>query len=216
VRLHYHPTSPYSRKAAVAVRLRGDPVDLRLVDVVAGEHRTDAFRALSPFGKMPVLELDGDDPGSDEPIVESTSIVEYLEARGPRRLIPDDPEVARQARHWDRLGDLYLLDPQSTMFFQAGTEAENRARVTADRALALLDRRLADGRQFVCGDAFTLGDLATAIGAAQLDWLGVPLPDGVAAWMERCHDLGAMRTEREAARPLTEALLARRRAALGG
>jgi glutathione S-transferase len=214
VRLHYHPTSPYSRKASVAVRLRGDagePVALQLVDVTAGEHRTDAFLALSPFGKMPVLEVPG-----EAPIFESTSIIEHLEARGPAKLIPDDRELARQARHWDRVGDLYLLEPQSTLFFDPDAEAQQRARTTAARALALLDQRLADGRPFVCGDAFTLGDLAPAIGAAQLDWLGVVLPDGVAAWMERCHDLDAMRTEREAARPLTEALLARRRAALGG
>jgi glutathione S-transferase len=48
-------------------------------------HRSEAYLARSPFGKMPVLETD-----DDGVIFESTSIVEYLEVRRGRRLIPED------------------------------------------------------------------------------------------------------------------------------
>ncbi|MEZ4235121.1 MAG: glutathione S-transferase family protein [Myxococcota bacterium] len=212
MRLHYHPTSPYSRKAAVAIRLRGDDdIELHVVDVTTGAHKQPAFLALSPFGKLPALERPG-----EAALFESTSIVEFLEARGPRRLLPEDPEARRHARHWDRLGDLYLLEPQGQLFFVHAPDVQAAARATAERALALVDAELADGRPFLGGDAFGLADLSPAIGATQLDALEIPLPDAVAAWMERCHDLPAMREERAAGRPLTEALLARRRAALGG
>lgn len=199
--LWYHPTSPYSRKVAVGIRLRGDDVELRLVDVPAGEHRSDAFRAVSPFGKMPVLL--GADGGS---AFESTSILERLEARGPEVLIPRERALA--VRHWDRVGDLYLLEPQGVLFFGTGDAAE--ARATAATALGLLERELADGRPFLAGDAPTLADLSTSIGADQLSLLGEPLPAGVVPWLERMRALPAMAEERALGLPLTEVLLARR------
>ncbi len=199
--LLYHPTSPYSRKAAVGILMRGDPVELRQIDVPGGEHRGADFLATSPFGKMPVLRT------GDRVLFESTSILEWLESRGPEVLLPR--EHAWAARHWDRVGDLYLLEPQGVLFF-GGDEAA--ARATAQTALGLLDRELQDGRRFLCGGSPTLADLSTSIGADQLTLLGEPLPGRVAAWLDRMRALPAMAEQRAAGLPLTEALLARRRA----
>ncbi|MEQ1501087.1 MAG: glutathione S-transferase family protein [Myxococcota bacterium] len=205
LRLHYHPTSPYSRKVSVAVAIRGDPVELRIVDVTAGEHRSPAFLALSPFGKLPVLETD------HGVVFESTSEIEYLEERGPK-LIP--PPVAREVRHWDRVGDLYLLEPQGTMLFQPATDAARTAEATARTALRLLGERLGDGRRFLCGAAFTLADLGPAIAVDHLVRMEIELAPIVAGWLDRCFDVGPMRDEREAGRPLMDRFLERRRAAL--
>jgi glutathione S-transferase len=202
--LHYHPTSPYSRKVAVGTALRGDDLELRWVDVTAGVHRSTAFLARSPFGKLPVLDL------GDRVLYESTSILEHLEAQGPPRLLP--PRHALAARHWDRVGDLYLLEPQSVLFFGGDEDA---ARTTIGVALHLLAGELADGRRFLCGDEVTLADLSTAIGCDQVSLLGEALPAQVTAWLERMRALPAMATHREAGMPLTLGLLARRRARLG-
>lgn len=202
LRLHHHPTSPYSRKVSVAVHLLDAPVEAVIVDVTRGEHRAPAFTELSPFERMPVLET------PDGPVFESTSILEWLDERFGPRLIP--AAVAREARHWDRLGDLYLIEAQSVILFRGGTEAAEDAVRTAQTAWGLLDAALADGRAFVTGDAFTLGDLSAAIGTDYLQRMDLRPPDRVAAWCDRCFAIDPMEVERRAALPLMDVFLSRR------
>lgn len=217
--LYYHPTSPYSRKASAAIRKHPGSAELAIVDVTAGEHRSEAFLARSPFGKLPVLALD-----DGTTLFESTTILDLVEDtaadRGePRRLVPEDRAAARLARHWDRVGDLYLINAQSRLLFAPGTPDAATAARHAATALALLDQHLADGRPFVCGDVFTLGDLAPVIGADYVDRLAVPEArptDRVMAWLERCFDDEDLRADREAGRPLMDVFLARRRELMAG
>ena len=205
--LHYHPTSPYSRKAWVGALLLGAPVTPVVVDVRGGGLQDPAFLARSPFGKLPVLDAD------DGPIIESTSILEHLDARFGPKLLP--PDVALEARRWDRIGDLYLVDAQSTILFQPGTPAADAAERSAKTAWGLLEARL-DGRPFVCGDAFTLGDLSAAIGTDYLMLLDLDAPPRVRAWRDRCFAIPEMAQARQDAMPLMELFLARRRASLSG
>ncbi len=202
MKLHYHPVSPYSRKALVAVLHRGDPVELNLIDIRQGGLRTPAFLALNPFGKMPVLET------PDGPVFESTSIIEYLEERGPKSLLPAGSE--RLARHFDRLGDMYLLDPQTELFFRPDTPAAQKAPETVAKAWNLLETALGDGRAFLCGATFSLGDLGAAIGTDYLVRLGLQPPQRVAAWHERCFAVPAMAQGHQEAEPMLQAMLARR------
>jgi glutathione S-transferase len=201
LRLYHHPLSPYSRKTVSAILFRRDPVQLQLLDVMAGALATPEFRAISPFGKMPVLVTD------EGPLIESTSIVELLEERGPRVLLPD--EHAREARHWDRLGDLYLIDPMSVAWFKPDTPEAEVALVTAHHAWELLDRRL-EGRAFVCGTTFTLGDLGPSIATDYLIRLGETPSPRIVEWCARCFDHPAMAGPLLDAMPMIEASLARR------
>jgi len=203
MRLHYHPLSSYSRKVATAIELRGDDVELRVIDVFGGALRSETYRALSPFGKMPVLETD------DGPLIESTSIIELLEERGPRRLIPE--AHARVARHFDRLGDLYLLSPGAAYWWRPDSPEGEAAPRTAERAWALFARQLDDGRPFVCGDTFTLGDLGAAIATDYLARLGLEPPTPIRAWTARCFDVPAMRDSLEEALPFVEKAMAGRK-----
>lgn len=196
-RLHYHPLSPYSRKVSTAIALRGDAVELRTIELGTGALARPEFLALSPFGKMPVFE--SDDEG---PIIESTSIIEYLEEKGPRVLLPAGSE--RIARHFDRLGDLYLIEPMAAWFWERASPAGQAAPERARRAFALFEARLA-GRAFVCGETFSLGDLGAAIAADYLEREGVALPPAIAQWKERCFALPAMRDSLAAALPFVEA-----------
>lgn len=202
MRLWYHPTSPYSRKASVAVRLLEAPVDLRVLDVMSGEHKQPAFLARSPFGKIPVLQTDDGD------LIESTSIVELLDARFGPRLIP--ARVALEARRWDRIGDLYLLEPQGTLLFQGGTDAARAALGTVEGVWALLADALSDGRSFLTGPAFTLADLSPAIGTDHLLRMGFTPPPAVADWCARCFAIDAMAQERAEGAPLMDVFLGRR------
>lgn len=207
MKLYYHPLSPYSRKVRAALLYRDEPHELEVVDVRSGALASPAFRALSPFGKMPVLVTD------DGPMIETSSIIEWLEERGPRRLLPRGTE--RVARHWDRIGDLYLMDPQSTLFFQPNTEAATEARATVHAAWRLFADRL-EGRAFVCGDLFTLGDLSGAIATAYLERLGEEPPDVVRAWRERIYALPALVQTTEEGEGELATALERRRARTDG
>ena len=198
MRLHFHPLSPYSRKAMVAVRHRGDPVALQEIDPFAGGLRTPEFLALSPYGKMPVLET------PEGPICESTSIIEYLEEQGPALMLP--PGQQRLARHWDRLADLYLMEPMAELFWRRDTPLGREAPAMCLKTWGLLEQQLV-GRDFVCGEGFSLGDLSAAIASDYLVRLGLEPPARVAAWLQRCLAVPAMAWTVELAEPHVQRFL---------
>ena len=202
MRLHYHPLSSYSRKAAIGIALRGDQVELHVVNALAGELKTPAYRAMNPFGKMPVLETD------DGAVYESTSILEYLEARGPRRLIPVGDEW--RARHFDRLGDLYLLSPIGKFFWEKSSKQREETTATMSTAWAIWERELSDGRSYLLGDEITLADLSAAIAAHYAETEGVPLPDAIVAYKSRLEANPVVAASCAAALPFVEATRPRR------
>jgi glutathione S-transferase len=195
MRLHHHPLSPYSRKVVIAIQHRGDAIELSPIQLGSGALKRPEYLALSPFGKMPVLETD------DGPIFESTSIVELLEDRGPRKLLPADRQ--REARHWDRIGDHYLIAPYAKLFWEAGTAEADASRKTVRTAFDLLAARL-EASPFLAGDAFTFGDVGAAIAVDGLAHEGIATPRKLAAWLDRCHEIPAVRASREAAMPFIE------------
>jgi glutathione S-transferase len=204
MRLHYHPLSSYSRKAAIAIGLRSDPVDLHALDVFAGALKTPSFLAMSPLGKMPVLETE------DGAVYESTSIIEYLEARGHRQLIPLGQE--QRVRHFDRLGDLYLLAPIGKFFWEKSDEVRETTSATMATAWGLWARELADGRDFLCGDKITLADLSAAVAAHYAETEGVAMPDAIVAYKNRLELHPVLAASVAAATPFIEATKPRRQA----
>ncbi len=86
------------------------------------------------------------------------TIIEYLDthAGGPR-LIPEDPDLARQTRFHDRLGDLYITESYGTIVRDPDASRVAKARERLDSILTGLNNHLAN-RAWVMGDAFTLAD----------------------------------------------------------
>ena len=97
-------------------------------------------------------------------------IVEYLDTqldRGPR-LIPEDRELARRTRFFDRHFDLYVNEPALTIFFDGRKpEAERNpaavaaARERLDTVYTMLDKHFEKG-PWAVGEAFTLADCSAA------------------------------------------------------
>ncbi len=226
MRLHHHPLSPYSRKVVIAIQHRhdaisagvvrgadatqlcrpgepGTPVEIELTQLTlgGGALKRPEYLAMSPFGKMPTLET------PDGPLFESTSIIELLEDRGPRVLLPEATQ--REARHWDRISDHYLLPPYATLFWEAGTSQADAARNTVKIAYDVLGKRL-ESRPFLAGDAFTLGDIGAAIAVDGLAHEGIAVPSKLRPWLDRCHAIEAVRASRESALPFVESTRAMR------
>jgi glutathione S-transferase len=164
MKLYYHPVSSYSQKVLMAFHEKGvrfTPEVVQLMDPAARAK----YQELSPMGKIPLLVLD-----DGWKIPESTIIIEYLEGHHPSgtRLIPEDKDKARQARFADRLADLYVNDPCSTIIrdsfrpeAERNPKAVAEARETLEKSLPGLDRYL-EGRTWANGADFSIGDCALA------------------------------------------------------
>ena len=74
----------------IALNLKGVDYESRPVNLVAGEQRGSAYRALNPQGLVPMLEID------DRRLTQSLAIIVYLDQRFPEPpLMPED--IADQA-----------------------------------------------------------------------------------------------------------------------
>ncbi len=163
--LYFHPFSSYCQKALIALYENGTPFTPRIINLgdpaSAGE-----LKRVWPIGKFPVLR----DDARDETVPESSVIVEYLHQHypGPVKLLPADPDLARQTRARDRFFDLYVNDPMSKVvtdnFRPAGKNDPHgveMARATLATAYDVLEADL-DGKAWAMGDDFSLADCAAA------------------------------------------------------
>ena len=163
--LHYHPLSSYCHKVLVALYENGTPFTPRLVDL-GDPAQAAALRALWPMRKFPVLE----DAARGQVVAESTPIIEYLDLHyaGHASLVPSHPEMAFEARRWDRFFDLYVHDPmQKIVGDRLRPEGQQdafgvaRSRETLATAYGVIEAHIA-GKEWAIGDAFTLADCAAS------------------------------------------------------
>ena len=161
--LCYHPLSSFCWKVLVPLYENGTAFEGKLLNLGDPAER-DAFRALWPVGKMPILV----DQEHDRVIPETSVIIEWLDhhRRGATRFVPDDPELAREVRLWDRIYDLYVQQPMQRIIFDRlrPPEQKNPTMVAEERELlrrtmAMVDSYVAD-KQWATGEQFTLADCA--------------------------------------------------------
>jgi glutathione S-transferase len=86
----YFTPGACSLAAHIVLEESGEKYEKRLVDLVNGEQRTDAYLKLNPQGRVPVLGLD-----DGQPLTENTAILPYLGKRFG--LWPSDPMAEAKA-----------------------------------------------------------------------------------------------------------------------
>ncbi|WP_028221079.1 glutathione S-transferase family protein [Paraburkholderia oxyphila] len=156
---HVHAFStPNSIKALIALEELSVNYELHPVNVRKGEQQSEAYLALNPNGKVPVLVDD------HFVLTESAAILVYL-AEQHGRLLPQEPPA--RARVFEQL--FIHASGLSPAFGQAGyflktakegnAHAIERFTTEAKRQLKLLDGVLASHR-FVAGDAYSIADIA--------------------------------------------------------
>ncbi|MWJ27949.1 maleylacetoacetate isomerase [Halomonas sp. ZH2S] len=92
--LHGYFRSSAAYRVRIALNLKGLEHDLVPVNLVKGENRGDAYRALNPQGLVPVLETE-----EGVPLTQSLAICEYLDERYPTpALLPDNLEERARVR----------------------------------------------------------------------------------------------------------------------
>jgi len=174
-----HPFSSYCQKALIAFYENDVPFTYRMLeDPGVG----DEFATLWPMKRFPILRDDG------RVVLEASVIIEYLQVHhaGPVKLIPDDPDLALEARMLDRVFDNYVMTPQGKFVYDSLRPADQRdplgvdeARQMLETSYAWLDQRMQD-RTWAVGETFTLADCAAAPSLFYADWT-YPIPEACAA-----------------------------------
>lgn len=160
MKLYYNPLSTYSQKTLIAFYEKQVAFEPIVVNLMSPEDKA-AFEKIYPIGKIPLLK-----PSEDYQIPESTIIVEYLEGhyQTGTRLIPEGVDAARQVRFMDRMCDLYLLNPSTTLMFEKFGFSKHREEELAKATKYLrityqhLNKRL-EKQDWLCGQ-FSMADCA--------------------------------------------------------
>jgi len=161
--LHGSPHSQFTYKVALMLRLSDRSFAFRYVSFQKGMHRTAQFRALSPWGQVPVLQHDG------LVLCQSAAILEYL-AETLGTFMPADRRQKLAVREWLYWGADRLAPPVYACYGAAlgrrrllPIETEPAVEADAGRrlesALTALDAQLAD-RRFAVSDDATIADVA--------------------------------------------------------
>jgi glutathione S-transferase len=203
--LFLHPLSSYCHKALIALYENATPFTPHLLEPQKPESR-DAFKAIWPVGKFPVLR----DEATGRVIPESTTIIEYLQLHhpGPVKLIPDDADAAFEVRRLDRFFDLHVHTHMQRIIAERLRPAENKdpfgleqARAALDVALGIAEKNIA-GRTWAAGEHFTMADCAAAPALFYVDMAVAPLAP---AYPQLAAYLGRLKQRPSYARTLAEA-----------
>jgi len=110
LKIHGPALSPFVRKVLLTLEYKG--IEYQNVLVFPGSDDPD-FRAMSPLGKIPVLEHDG------FTVPDSSVICRYLDRVFPERPIyPADPMLEARATWIEEYADTRLMDACGGLFFQ--------------------------------------------------------------------------------------------------
>ncbi len=198
MKLYYFETiNP--RKACAVAKYLESPVEFVRIDLAKGEHKTPAFLAVNPNGKVPAFE-DG-----ETKIWEANAIMCHLASIAKSDLWPTDPakqiDVLRWlswnsehfTRHAGNLYFQYVIKPK----FNIGAPDDKAAEESiglAKQFIKVLDDHLA-GRTFLLGDHLTVADFAVSVTLPYAETIRLPLEGfkHVARWREQLEDLPAWR-----------------------
>ncbi len=155
----YAFATPNSVRVPIMLEELGLPYELHSVNVRQGEQHGEAFLALNPNGKVPVLH----NPDTNFTLTESAAIVTHL-AEEHERFLPAAGED--RARVFEQLffqaSGIGPALGNSGWFQRSASEqiplAISRFDTEANRTLRVLDGILAK-RAYTAGDAYTIADM---------------------------------------------------------
>lgn len=168
-----------------ALEEAGLPYRTRLLE--QGDQDKPDYRALQPFGQVPILEEDG------LVLFETGAIVLHIGERS-EALLPKDPHARARAIQW-LVAALNSIEPfvVNVALIDLFYTNEEWAKLRRPSAVAFCQRRLASLSQalgdkpFLDGERFTAGDLMMATVLRALHYTDIVTGDKrLAAYIERC------------------------------
>lgn len=197
--LHIHPISTTSRPLMLFCAEAGLGAELRVVDLMTGEHTREPFLSLNPSALVPVL-TDG-----DFWLTESSAILKYLAEKSRSATYPTELRArarVNEVMDWFNT-NLYrnfaydLIYPQIFPTHRRRSDEAQAATLEWGQERSrnwfrILDRSLlSGGRRYLCGEAITVADYLGAgfVGVGEAigcDFDGYP---NVQAWLARMKGL---------------------------
>lgn len=165
MKLYYHPASITSRPVVLFLAEKGIAAELRVIDLMTGEHHQEPFVSLNPNKLVPVLDDDG------FILTESGAILKYL---AEKIGAPEYPTALQpRARVHERMDwfntqfyrefGYHLVYPQ--IFPHHKRPSDEAQRVTLEWgkersavALRVLNDYILGNYKYVCGDQITIAD----------------------------------------------------------
>ena len=152
IKLYRFFLSGHSHRVELFLSLLGLPYELVDVDLAAGAHKQPAFRAMNPFGQVPVIQ-DG-----ETTLADSNAILVYLASRyDAGQWLPRDPVAAAAVQRWLSVAAGPLAFGLATLF-KAPVNAEE-AMARAHDLFAVMESELRTS-PFLTGSTPTLADIA--------------------------------------------------------
>lgn len=179
-------------RARWALEEAGLPYTTRLL--ARGEQNKPEYRALQPFGQVPILEEDG------LVLFESGAIVLYIGERS-EMLLPKDADARARATQWviAALNSIepFVMNVALIDLFHANEEWAKLRRPGAvelvQSRLSALSKSLGD-KPYLDGDRFTAGDLIMTTVLRILQHTDIVTSDKrLAAYVERCTERPAFK-----------------------
>lgn len=201
VLLFDQPRAPNPMRLNLFLAEKGIEIPRQTVDLMAGEHKSQAYLARVGAPIVPALEL------SDGTVLtETPAIARYLEALDPDpNLLGRDPLETATIEMWQRRVEFGLFSAVGHCFRHTnrhmGVLEEqcpewgeiNRQRI--DGHLATLDARLS-GRDWLAADRPSLADVTAWVAVNFRRVIKHPMPEGLdalGAWIERMRARPAVR-----------------------
>jgi glutathione S-transferase len=184
IRFHRFALSGHCHRVELLLSLLAVPFQRIEVDLGGGEHKSQRFLALNPFGQVPVIE-DG-----ERVIADSNAILVYLASSyGGARWLPDGPVQFAEQQRWFSVAAGPLAFGAAAARVQrlfGGPGDWDAAAARAQALFELMDEHLAS-RSFLLGERLTLADMANYAYVAHAPEGGVGLEPhaSIRAWLAR-------------------------------
>lgn len=211
--LHQNPFSFYSRRVIALLEEEGIAYEARLINLMAGEHKSEAFIRLNPNGQVPVLEE------GDFVLAESNAILRYLcDREGLEGWYPAEAQARALVNQWLDWNQCRLSPATRDIVFNsvfareigdAGAIARGRELLAT---LAPILEEALQQRPYVAGERVTIADLAVFSSLSQLDLAqSRPTSPAIARWYET---MGGVKGVQNAEATMAEAMQAMKGAAM--
>lgn len=191
--------NPARIRIALAEKGVADKVEFVAVDVMNGEHRSDAFVAKNPDASVPAMELD-----CGTVLSHCTAITEYIDAEyenlpGQASLTGDTSKERAVIHMMNRRAEANLLDAVGAYFHFAtpglGPNLEpyqneswgNRQKDNAIGTMKYLDGVLGKN-DYLAGKNFSMADITAFAGLAFADFANIDIPlefSNLTAWRSK-------------------------------
>lgn len=170
MKLYDTPLAPNPRRVRWFMAEKGiDDIEIVTLNLMKGEHKTDAYRSRAGLANVPALEMD-----DGTTVTESVAICRYLESRYPEpNMFGRNPEETAIIEMWLRRAEMLVATPLMLGVRHihpalAALEQQNPIigdynKRTGLHALKVLDQRLAES-EWLAVDRLTIADIVAFIG----------------------------------------------------